>query len=234
MLQKLAASLQNILQKVGESCVNYFHFLHVRCHHIAPPSVTVKYRANDSLQVYAIFANFCKFLLHFLIFLYCSIYFILFYFTCVDGFKHKYSMCDCVCTGIVVMTDGVVGLPDSSLMQLLLQQLHRDCISCSFIQLDRTHHMQRSFGFVPHPEFMQFIAVTTSGTYFPTKPRLVSLITWLYFNDISIPLFYSNNVDQFWLFNAYCGLQWAASRVPKCEWSVMMITSMLMMLSLWS
>jgi len=82
----------------------------------------------------------------------------------------------CVCTGIVVMTDGVVALPDTSLMELLLQQLHRDCISCSFIQLDRTHHMQRGFGFVPHPELLQFIALSTGGTYFPTKPRLVGLI----------------------------------------------------------
>jgi len=81
----------------------------------------------------------------------------------------------CLCIGIVVITDGVVGLPDTSLMDLLLKQLHRDCVSCSFIQLDHTHHMQQSFGFVPHPELMQFIAFTTGGTYFPTKPRLVSL-----------------------------------------------------------
>lgn len=80
----------------------------------------------------------------------------------------------CLCVGIVVITDGVVGLPDTSLLELLLQQLHRDCVSCSFIQLDRTHHMQQSFGFVPHPELMQFIALSTGGTYFPAKPRLVS------------------------------------------------------------
>ena len=87
---------------------------------------------------------------------------------------HCIVSCVCLCAGLVVLTDGVVSLPDASLMQLLLQQMHRDCVSCSFIQLDQTHHMQRSFGFVPHPDLMQFIAVSTGGTYFPTKPRLVS------------------------------------------------------------
>jgi len=82
------------------------------------------------------------------------------------------------------MTDGVVGLPDTSLMELLLQQLHRDCVSCSFIQLDRTHCMQQSFGFVPHPELMQFIALSTGGTYFPAKPRLVSFCPCAYFHVI--------------------------------------------------
>ena len=83
----------------------------------------------------------------------------------------------CVCVGIVLLTDGVVGLPDTSLLELLLQQLHHDCVSCSFVQLDCTHHMQRSVGFVPHPQFMQFIALSTGGTYFSTKPRLVSCLT---------------------------------------------------------
>ena len=106
-------------------------------------------------------------------------------------------MCDymyCMCTGIVVLTDGVVGLPDTSWMELLLQQLHRDCISCSFIQLDRTQHMQRSFGFVSHPEFLQFLALSTGGTYFPTKPRLVSIILCLF--DITVPVCHCfNNID---------------------------------------
>jgi len=83
-------------------------------------------------------------------------------------------VCVCVCAGMVVLTDGVVGLPDTSVMELLLQQMHRDGVSCSFIQLDRVHHMQQSFGLISHPELMQFIALSTGGTYFPTKPRLVS------------------------------------------------------------
>ena len=81
----------------------------------------------------------------------------------------------CLCVGLVLLTDGVVGLPDTSLTELLLRQLHRDGVSCSFIQLDHTQYMQRSFGFVPHAELVQFIASSTGGTYFPTKPRLVGL-----------------------------------------------------------
>jgi len=77
---------------------------------------------------------------------------------------------------MVVISDGVIGSPDTSLLELLLRQLHRDCVSCSFIQLDHTRHMHQSFGLIPHPELMQFIAVSTGGMYFPTKPRLVSLI----------------------------------------------------------
>jgi len=85
-----------------------------------------------------------------------------------------------VCTGVVLMTDGVVGFPDTSLLQLLLHQFHRDCVSCSFIQLDGTHHMQQSFGFVSHPRLLQFIALSTGGTYFSAKPRLVGLILCKY------------------------------------------------------
>lgn len=75
--------------------------------------------------------------------------------------------------GIVVITDGVVGFPDSSVFEMLMQQMRHDMVACSFVQVGCGYEMSRSYGHVPYPELMQFMATATFGTYFSAMPRLV-------------------------------------------------------------
>ncbi|KAK7100732.1 hypothetical protein V1264_023626 [Littorina saxatilis] len=71
---------------------------------------------------------------------------------------------------IVVITDGVVGVPEANLMELLLTQLRNSTISCSFLKVSSPISIQRQLGHVPNFELMQFIATATFGGYFLSCP----------------------------------------------------------------
>ncbi|XP_076462664.1 KICSTOR complex protein SZT2-like isoform X2 [Babylonia areolata] len=73
-------------------------------------------------------------------------------------------------SGIVVITDGVVGVPEANLMEALLTQLRNSTITCSFLKVGSALHLQRQLGHVPNFELMQFIATATFGGYFFTCP----------------------------------------------------------------
>lgn len=76
--------------------------------------------------------------------------------------------------GIVVVTDGVVGIPEANLLELLLTQLRNSTISCSFLKVGSARNIQRQLGHVPNYELMQFIATATFGGYFMSCPDVVS------------------------------------------------------------
>ncbi|KAL8610619.1 hypothetical protein ACOMHN_006338 [Nucella lapillus] len=73
-------------------------------------------------------------------------------------------------SGIVVITDGVVGVPEANLMEALLTQLRNSTITCSFLKVGSTHHLQRQLGHVPNFELMQFITTATFGGFFISCP----------------------------------------------------------------
>ncbi|XP_063888022.1 KICSTOR complex protein SZT2-like isoform X5 [Scylla paramamosain] len=72
--------------------------------------------------------------------------------------------------GIVVITDGVIGLPDATVFDSLLVQLRNQTIACSFLQLGSVYQPQRSFGYIPFTDLMNFLATATCGAYMPTLP----------------------------------------------------------------
>lgn len=74
--------------------------------------------------------------------------------------------------GIVVITDGLVGVPEAYFLESLLTQLRNSTISCSFLKVGPTLPIQQQFGHVPNVELMQFIATATFGGYFSSCPDL--------------------------------------------------------------
>ena len=78
-------------------------------------------------------------------------------------------------TGVVVITDGVIGLPDATVFDSLLVQLRNQTIACSFLQLGSVYQPQRSFGYIPFTDLMNFLATATCGAYMPTLPPVVGV-----------------------------------------------------------
>ncbi|XP_047479590.1 KICSTOR complex protein SZT2-like isoform X5 [Penaeus chinensis] len=74
--------------------------------------------------------------------------------------------------GIVVITDGVISLPDATMFDILLVQLRNQTIACSFLQLGSVYHPQASLGYVPFSDLMHFLATATCGAYLDTLPPI--------------------------------------------------------------
>ncbi|XP_070564104.1 KICSTOR complex protein SZT2-like isoform X4 [Ptychodera flava] len=74
--------------------------------------------------------------------------------------------------GIIVITDGITGLPDMAIADSLLSELRKNTIACSFIQVGRGYHPHCSFGNVPHVELMQGVATATFGAFLTKCPNL--------------------------------------------------------------
>lgn len=67
--------------------------------------------------------------------------------------------------GIVVVTDGMLGVTDLNLFDSLLAQLRSSTIACSFLRIGQTQCARCVFGLVPHVELLQFISSATFGAY---------------------------------------------------------------------
>ena len=80
----------------------------------------------------------------------------------------------CNFLGIVVITDGIVDVPDPNMLQSLLSHLRQNNITCSFIQLSNHFTYDNGLGQVPYPEILQFLASATFGAYFAKLPVVVS------------------------------------------------------------
>ena len=84
-------------------------------------------------------------------------------------------ICSCLCAGLVVVTDGCLGVPDTNLFEFLLTQLRTSTIACSFLRLGEDLSPFGHFGHIPHVELMQFIATATFGSYFDNCPDVVTV-----------------------------------------------------------
>ncbi|GFN80128.1 protein szt2, partial [Plakobranchus ocellatus] len=73
-------------------------------------------------------------------------------------------------SGIIVITDGIVGLPNSFEIERLLNQLRNHTIMCSFIKVGTSSGLYRKLSHVPHIELMQAIATATFGAYMGSAP----------------------------------------------------------------
>ncbi|XP_025109017.1 KICSTOR complex protein SZT2-like isoform X3 [Pomacea canaliculata] len=73
-------------------------------------------------------------------------------------------------SGIVVVTDGLVGVPEANFLESLLMQLRNSTISCTFLKAGSSLGVQQQLGHVPFVELMQFIATATFGGYFAMCP----------------------------------------------------------------
>lgn len=75
---------------------------------------------------------------------------------------------------ILVITDGVVSMPDANILESLLFQLHYDCISVSFLKVGSPFHPHSSSGFVSYTDLLYFFAHSTLGTCLQLIHHVVS------------------------------------------------------------
>ena len=76
-------------------------------------------------------------------------------------------------TGIVIISDGMLSLPNSSMLESMLTQLRNNTIACSFIQVGSSPHPDSCLGYLPYTDLMQFISIATFGAYLPNCPAIV-------------------------------------------------------------
>lgn len=73
-------------------------------------------------------------------------------------------------TNIVIISDGMLSLPNSAMLESMLAQLRNNTIACSFIQVGSSPHPDSCLGYLPYTDLMQFISTATFGAYLPSCP----------------------------------------------------------------
>uniref|UniRef100_A0AC35U605 VWFA domain-containing protein n=1 Tax=Rhabditophanes sp. KR3021 TaxID=114890 RepID=A0AC35U605_9BILA len=68
-------------------------------------------------------------------------------------------------SNIIIISDGVCGVPDIKAVQTILTQLRGCTVSCSFIDLQNKNEEDPCFGHMSYPEVFQFFAGATYGTF---------------------------------------------------------------------
>ncbi|XP_066247487.1 KICSTOR complex protein SZT2-like [Euwallacea similis] len=74
---------------------------------------------------------------------------------------------------ILVITDGIVSMPDSSVMETMLHQLHYDAIAVSFLKIGSKYHPHCGAGLVSYIDLLYFFAYSTLGTCLENFPKIV-------------------------------------------------------------
>ena len=84
------------------------------------------------------------------------------------------------CGGLIVITDGVINIPDINTIDTLLNNLRSKTISLSFIQVSSSYHPHTGLGYCPNIELLQFMSLATSGAYLQLTPPLDPSQPYLY------------------------------------------------------
>ncbi|XP_014246112.1 KICSTOR complex protein SZT2-like isoform X2 [Cimex lectularius] len=84
-------------------------------------------------------------------------------------------------SNLIVVTDGMITLPDIHVLDSVLTQLRSNAVAVSFLHVGSQFHPHSSHGLVPYSELMQFIASATLGAYIPSP--------YLYSQDKSIDIY---------------------------------------------
>lgn len=58
-------------------------------------------------------------------------------------------------TNIVIISDGMLSLPNSSMLESMLTELRNNTIACSFIQVGSSPHPDSCLGYLPYTDLMQ-------------------------------------------------------------------------------
>nr|CAD7265377.1 unnamed protein product [Timema shepardi] len=76
------------------------------------------------------------------------------------------------CANIIVVTDGIVAIPDIHVFDSVLTQLRTSAVACSFLHVGSLFHPYCGKGLVPYIDLMQFISAATLGTYMTNIPTI--------------------------------------------------------------
>lgn len=74
--------------------------------------------------------------------------------------------------GLVLISDGMLTLPDSTVLESMLTQSRNHNISCSFLQVGSSSHPHSCFGYLPYTDLMKFITTATFGAYLDSCPEV--------------------------------------------------------------
>lgn len=74
--------------------------------------------------------------------------------------------------GIIVITDGMLNVPNATVLESMLNQFRHQTISCSFLQVGSNPHPRSCLGLVPYNDLLKFISSTTFGAYLPFCPEV--------------------------------------------------------------
>lgn len=81
--------------------------------------------------------------------------------------------------GLVLISDGMLTLPNASVLESMLTQSRNHNISCSFLQVGSSPHPHACFGYLPYTDLMKFITTATFGAYLdkcPDEPEVCTSI----------------------------------------------------------
>ncbi|KAK7862806.1 hypothetical protein R5R35_004159 [Gryllus longicercus] len=79
------------------------------------------------------------------------------------------------CANLIILTDGIIAVPDVHVFDSVLTQLRTNTVACSFLHVGSLFHPQCCKGMVPYADLMHFIATATFGTYMTTIPEITSV-----------------------------------------------------------
>lgn len=79
------------------------------------------------------------------------------------------------CANLIILTDGIIAVPDVRVFDSVLTQLRMNTVACSFLHVGSLFHPQCCKGMVPYADLMNFIATATFGTYLTTIPKITSV-----------------------------------------------------------
>ncbi|CAG7825302.1 unnamed protein product [Allacma fusca] len=74
--------------------------------------------------------------------------------------------------GLIIVTDGVISVPDGGYLDAILSQLRYNTVSCSFIQLSSPFHPHLCYGVLPYADLMRFISCATFGAFLTSIPEI--------------------------------------------------------------
>jgi hypothetical protein len=72
--------------------------------------------------------------------------------------------------GLVLISDGMLTLPNASVLESMLTQSRNHNISCSFLHVGSSPHPHACFGYLPYTDLMKFITTATFGAYLDRCP----------------------------------------------------------------
>ncbi|XP_037091100.1 KICSTOR complex protein SZT2-like [Pollicipes pollicipes] len=75
--------------------------------------------------------------------------------------------------GLIVVTDGAIGLPDATMFDSLLVQLRNNTVACSFLLLDSGCQPSAGLGSLPYTDLMHFLATATCGALLARLPAVL-------------------------------------------------------------
>lgn len=119
--------------------------------------------------------------------------------------------------GLVILTDGVISVPDGRYLDIILNQLRYNTVSCSFIQLSSPFHPHLCHGVLPYADLMKFIASATFGAFLSEAPEIFPDST-----DSQMNIYH--NAFLAWSFHKTLQTEWTKQRPTQVkkpgEWVV--------------